>query len=218
MPNALALDLPAQKLYWSDARLDKIERADLDGKHRVVLSKVSPQHPFDIAVYGHYIFWTDWVLHAVLRANKYTGEDVVWLRKEVPRPMGIATIHNASHDCNADPCRSLNGGCEDLCRLDEYGKVGSITTTSSHLIALSFTLSFSRSCASVFLGEHLFFRIPVDVLVKTPTAPSRSFNAVVDFAYRFTSPAMALRNALTFQMSCLPTAPSGNAYRSTFNV
>jgi integrin beta 2 len=79
MPNALALDFVSQKLYWSDARLDKMKRADLDGKNRVVLSKVSPQHPFDIAVYGNYIFWTDRVLHAVLRANKYTGEDVVWL-------------------------------------------------------------------------------------------------------------------------------------------
>lgn len=123
MPNALALDLSSQKLYWSDARLDKIERADLDGKHRIILAKVSPQHPFDIAVYGNYIFWTDWVLHAVLRANKYTGEDVVWLRKEVPRPMGIDAIHNTSYDCSTNPCRSLNGGCEDLCRLDEYGKV-----------------------------------------------------------------------------------------------
>ena len=123
MPNALALDLMAQKLYWSDARLDKMERADLDGKNRVVLSKVSPQHPFDIAVYGNYIFWTDWVLHAVLRANKYTGEDVVWLRKEVPRPMGIVAVHNTTYDCSANPCRALNGGCEDLCRLDEYGKV-----------------------------------------------------------------------------------------------
>lgn len=123
MPNALALDLIAQKLYWSDARLDKMERADLDGQNRVVLSKVSPQHPFDIAVYGNYIFWTDWVLHAVLRANKYTGEDVVWLRKEVPRPMGIVAVHNTTYDCSANPCRALNGGCEDLCRLDEYGKV-----------------------------------------------------------------------------------------------
>jgi hypothetical protein len=50
-------------------------------------------------VYGDYIFWTDWVLHAVIRANKYTGEDVVWLRKEVPRPMGIIAVANDTNDC-----------------------------------------------------------------------------------------------------------------------
>jgi len=123
MPNALTLDLTAQKLYWSDARLDKIERTDLDGSNRIVLTKVSPQHPFDITVYGDFIFWTDWVLHAVLRANKYTGEDVVWLRKEVPRPMGIVAIHDTSYNCTANPCLVWNGGCEDLCRLNEYAKV-----------------------------------------------------------------------------------------------
>jgi hypothetical protein len=64
-----------------------------------ILAKVTPQHPFDLAVYGDYIFWTDWVLHAVIRANKYTGEDVVWLRKEVPRPMGIIAVANDTNDC-----------------------------------------------------------------------------------------------------------------------
>lgn len=73
MPNALCLDHKTQKIYWSDARLDKIERCEYDGSNRVVIAKVTPQHPFDIAVYGDYLFWTDWVLHAVLRTNKYTG-------------------------------------------------------------------------------------------------------------------------------------------------
>lgn len=36
MPNALTLDHKAQKLYWADARLDKIERAEYDGSNRVV--------------------------------------------------------------------------------------------------------------------------------------------------------------------------------------
>jgi len=64
-----------------------------------ILAKVTPQHPFDLAVYGDYIFWTDWVLHAVIRADKYTGEDVVWLRKEVPRPMGIIAVASDTNDC-----------------------------------------------------------------------------------------------------------------------
>lgn len=36
MPNAVAIDFALQKLYWSDARLDKIERCDYDGKNREV--------------------------------------------------------------------------------------------------------------------------------------------------------------------------------------
>lgn len=64
-----------------------------------VLSNIAPQHPFDITVHGNYIFWTDWVLHAVIRANKYTGEDVYWLRKDVPRPMGIVAVHDDTAKC-----------------------------------------------------------------------------------------------------------------------
>ena len=35
-PNGLAIDHKSQRLYWSDARLDKIERSDFDGKKREV--------------------------------------------------------------------------------------------------------------------------------------------------------------------------------------
>lgn len=35
-PNGLAIDYAARKLYWSDARLDKIERINYDGSERVV--------------------------------------------------------------------------------------------------------------------------------------------------------------------------------------
>lgn len=36
MPNAITLDHKATKLYWGDARLDKIERTDYDGSNRMV--------------------------------------------------------------------------------------------------------------------------------------------------------------------------------------
>lgn len=123
MPNAITLDHKAQKLYWSDARLDKIERCDYDGNHRVVLAKVTPQHAFAIAVYGDLIFWTDWVLHAVLRADKLTGQNVVWLRKDVAKPMGIVAIANDTNDCFSNPCLRNNGGCEEICSLSPSAEV-----------------------------------------------------------------------------------------------
>lgn len=36
MPNGLTLDHRAKKIYWADARLDKIERMHYDGSHRQV--------------------------------------------------------------------------------------------------------------------------------------------------------------------------------------
>mgnify|MGYP002715710792 CR=1 FL=1 len=52
-----------------------------------------------MAVHGNYLFWTDWVLHAVVRANKLTGEDVHYLRKDIPRPMGIVAVHDDTAKC-----------------------------------------------------------------------------------------------------------------------
>ncbi|CAH0551681.1 unnamed protein product [Brassicogethes aeneus] len=123
MPNGITLDHKAQKLYWADARLDKIERCEYDGTKRVVLAKVTPQHPFALAVYGDFIYWTDWMLHAVLRADKYTGQYVVLLRRDVSRPMGIVAVANDTDDCFSNPCSIMNGGCEDECRLSPSGKV-----------------------------------------------------------------------------------------------
>ena len=59
-----------------------------------------PQHIFGLAVYGDYLFWTDWLLRGVIRANKYTGEDVKWLRKNIARqPMGIVAVANDTDNC-----------------------------------------------------------------------------------------------------------------------
>ncbi|CAH2009921.1 unnamed protein product [Acanthoscelides obtectus] len=123
MPNAITLDHKAQKLYWGDARLDKIERCEYDGTKRVVLAKVTPQHPFALAVYGDFIYWTDWMLHAVIRADKFTGQYVVLLRRDVARPMGIVTVANDTEDCFTNPCLIQNGFCEEICGLSAAGAV-----------------------------------------------------------------------------------------------
>lgn len=36
IPNGLALDYQAERIYWADANLDKIEKCDFDGLERVV--------------------------------------------------------------------------------------------------------------------------------------------------------------------------------------
>uniref|UniRef100_A0A452GR76 EGF-like domain-containing protein n=1 Tax=Gopherus agassizii TaxID=38772 RepID=A0A452GR76_9SAUR len=99
-PNGLAIDHKAEKIYFSDATLDKIERCEYDGSHRYVILKSEPVHPFGLAVYGDYIFWTDWVRRAVQRANKYVGTDMKLLRVDIPQqPMGIIAVANDTNSC-----------------------------------------------------------------------------------------------------------------------
>ncbi|TKC46861.1 hypothetical protein EI555_015271 [Monodon monoceros] len=123
-PNGLAIDHRAEKLYFSDATLDKIERCEYDGSHRYVILKSEPVHPFGLAVYGEHIFWTDWVRRAVQRANKYVGSDMKLLRVDIPQqPMGIIAVANDTNSCELSPCRINNGGCQDLCLLTHQGHV-----------------------------------------------------------------------------------------------
>lgn len=47
------------------------------------------------------------MLHAVLRADKYTGENVAWLRRDVFRPMGIVAVANNTNDCKCFDCYKI---------------------------------------------------------------------------------------------------------------
>ncbi|KAG5677308.1 hypothetical protein PVAND_007077 [Polypedilum vanderplanki] len=115
IPNALTLDLNDKKIFWADARLDKIERCDYDGKNCIILSQTAPKHPFSIAVFEEFIFWSDWTLHSILRANKYSGNDVIYLKKDIEHPMGLFVAQDQIKNCTNGLCAILNGGCEDIC-------------------------------------------------------------------------------------------------------
>ncbi|MBN3319690.1 LRP1B protein, partial [Atractosteus spatula] len=165
-PNGLTIDHKAEKLYFSDGSLGKIERCEYDGSQRYVSNfelRPNPQqlvnqepacldsssqecHPhsaiieltktclvivksgpgtfFGLAIYGDFIFWSDWVRRAVLRSNKYTGGEMKVLRADIPhQPMGIVAVANDTKTCELSPCRVMNGGCEDLCILTPDGRV-----------------------------------------------------------------------------------------------
>ena len=76
-----------------------------------MILKSEPVHPFGLAVYGDYIFWTDWVRRAVQRANKYVGTDMKLLRVDIPQqPMGIIAVANDTDSCE-HPLVSLQSPC-----------------------------------------------------------------------------------------------------------
>uniref|UniRef100_H3DAP4 LDL receptor related protein 1 n=1 Tax=Tetraodon nigroviridis TaxID=99883 RepID=H3DAP4_TETNG len=146
-PNGLAIDHRAEKLYFSDATLDKIERCEYDGTRRYVVLKNEPVHPFGLAVYGDYIFWTDWVRRAVLRANKYTGGDMKLLRADIPQqPMGIVAVANDTNSCEFSMCRVNNGGCQDLCLLTSEGRVNCSCRGDRKLLEDSTCSALNTTC------------------------------------------------------------------------
>ena len=58
------------RLYWCDASLDRIEYSDLDGNGRSILVDLTAYdiHPFDVAVYDGFVYWTDW-RYSLLRTS-----------------------------------------------------------------------------------------------------------------------------------------------------
>lgn len=83
----------------------------------------SVRHPFALAVHGEHIFWTDWILRAIVRANKYTGLDVTKIKENLGRqPMGIIAVSNSSQDCTLNPCHKSHGGCAEMCVPSEDGR------------------------------------------------------------------------------------------------
>ncbi|VDK44235.1 unnamed protein product [Anisakis simplex] len=129
-PNAISIDFVARKLYWSDARLDKIERCDMDGKHREVIMKGNdsstighPAHPFGLSLLGNTLFFTDWIHRAVIAVNKLTGGETRALRANITeQPMGIVAVDSLADQCGLDACSTTDLGCEDECRLTATGK------------------------------------------------------------------------------------------------
>ena len=115
-PNALTIDYFTDRLYFADAHLDYIAFTDLDGKNRhVVLSGTKVPHVFAMSLFDDYIFWTDWNLKAVNRANKFDGSGLRVLRNTTHRPYDIHVYHPLRQLNYSDPCGTDNGGCSHLC-------------------------------------------------------------------------------------------------------
>lgn len=55
-------------MYWCDAHTEEIWSADTNGNRNITVYKAeSKADPFDIAVHGGYIYWTDWALKGIFR-------------------------------------------------------------------------------------------------------------------------------------------------------
>lgn len=119
-PNGLTLDYDTRRIYWIDARSDSIHTTKYDGSdpHEVMRNHEMLSHPFAIALYENYVYWTDWRTNSVVRANKWSGGDVSVIQRTLTQPFDIQILHPSRqpHD-GINPCGDKNGGCSHLCLL-----------------------------------------------------------------------------------------------------
>ncbi len=122
-PNALTIDYFSNKVFWADAHLDYIEYSDFDGKNRhSVLTGSSVPHVFALSVLDDWLYWTDWNLKGLMKANKFTGENLQVLRNTSHRPYDIHIYHPLRQLPYDNPCGDNNGGCSHLCLISPGGQ------------------------------------------------------------------------------------------------
>ena len=115
-PNALTVDYFTDKIWWADAHLDYIAYSDYNGKNiKYVLKEQKAPHVFALSVMDDYLYWTDWNLKAIVKANKFTGQDMTVLRNTTHRPYDIQIYHPLRQRDYDNPCQYQNGGCSHLC-------------------------------------------------------------------------------------------------------
>ena len=76
LPNGLTIHQATNRLFWADAKLDKIEVSDLDGRNRhLVMSSVADIHPYGLAVDHDMLYWTDWNAKSISYYNLSSGNN-----------------------------------------------------------------------------------------------------------------------------------------------
>lgn len=125
-PNGLAVDYPAGRLYWADAKHHVIESCAFDGRERKkVLSNGLP-HPFALTIFEDLIIWTDWHTKRISAANKVTGKGVRHVHEGLNFPMDVHSVHPTRQPEFADRCvrnhRGLRGGCSHMCLPSRAGR------------------------------------------------------------------------------------------------
>ncbi|KAA8590699.1 hypothetical protein FQN60_014633 [Etheostoma spectabile] len=88
-PNGLTIDLVEQKLYWADAKLSFIHRANLDGSARETVVEGTLTHPFALTLSEETLYWTDWQTRSIHACNKHSGDKTREILNGIYSPMDI---------------------------------------------------------------------------------------------------------------------------------
>ncbi|OXB76843.1 UNVERIFIED_CONTAM: hypothetical protein H355_002536 [Colinus virginianus] len=110
----ITIDIKEQKLYWAVTSTGVIEKGNVDGTNRVTLV-VHLSHPWGIAVYGTFLYYTDRDYEVIERVDKFTGANKVVLRDNVPRLKCLRVYYRDNSAGSSNGCSNNIGVCQQLC-------------------------------------------------------------------------------------------------------
>ncbi|XP_042302506.1 low-density lipoprotein receptor-related protein 5 isoform X1 [Sceloporus undulatus] len=111
--NDLTIDYEDQRLYWTDLDTSMIQSSNMLGQEREIIADDLP-HPFGLTQYSNFIYWTDWNLHSIERADKTNGMNRTLIQGHLDFVMDILVFHSSRQD-GFNECVQNNGHCGQLC-------------------------------------------------------------------------------------------------------
>ncbi|CAG2242217.1 LRP5_6 [Mytilus edulis] len=159
-PNGMTIDHIGKRLYWIDGSLNQIKSTRFDGTDTYTIIKnadVLPK-PYDLVVYGSYVYWSNWQYRTICRVNKYTGQEFSVVVKYIRSPMGIQVFADEVQPKGKNVCEPNNGGCSHICfPLPAYN---SAQSSLSGCMCPDFyiMLSDNKTCISMVLILIFWYR------------------------------------------------------------
>uniref|UniRef100_A0A6A7FMH6 Prolow-density lipoprotein receptor-related protein 1-like n=4 Tax=Hirondellea gigas TaxID=1518452 RepID=A0A6A7FMH6_9CRUS len=163
-PNALTIDYASQTLFWADANRDYIAMADLNAQNvKIILSNASSptytQHIFALTVFEDWLYWTDWKEKSVMKAHKFTGNNITQVYHAINRPMDLHIFHpwRQLPLPGPNPCEN-NGNCSTLCLLSPGG--GASCHCPNNFKLASDNTTCDADCPAQFVCKNTYKCLP----------------------------------------------------------
>lgn len=113
--SGLTQDVETRRLYWaSQSRPKAIESADWDGKNRAIVVSEDVEEPYAVALYGQFVYWSDWNTGDIERVNKVDGANRTLVHSELTYSSSLLVFHSERQN-GTNGCVVNNGGCAHLC-------------------------------------------------------------------------------------------------------
>lgn len=109
----------ADQLYWTDAKLKRIETCNYDGNHRKVILK-DLEHPYGIAITSNRIYWTDWKTMSLHMADNDNLSAQQIVKDNLEGLMDVKVIEREKKLLE-NVCGHNNGNCSHLCLRNPKG-------------------------------------------------------------------------------------------------
>jgi low density lipoprotein-related protein 2 len=116
-PNGLTLDIPTQRIYFADSKLDFIDFCYYNGtgRQQVLAASHYLLHPHSLSLFEDTLYWTDRQLNRVLSAHKFKGNNQTVVSHLISQPLSIHVHHPALQPLSENPCDKAT--CQHICLL-----------------------------------------------------------------------------------------------------